>query len=203
MLLAGKKVVVVEFWATWCGPCKVSIPHLTELQKKYAGRGVTIVGVTDEESAKVKLFVDGQGAQMDYTVAIDRGGKTAAGYMERYGISGIPHAFVVDKEGRVAWHGHPMSGLERVLEQLASNTFDLGLERKRLGGAQKIQEYFAMALQGEGDEKLDPFALQIAALDKELGGINPEEKLDLGDLKRMARFQNVMQMSCRAKWPRP
>ena len=112
----GKKVVVVEFWATWCGPCKVSIPHLTELQKKYAGRGVTIVGVTDEDSAKAKPFVDGQGEKMDYTVAIDRNNGTSDGYMKRDGQNGIPHAFVVDKEGRLAWHGHPMSGLERVLE---------------------------------------------------------------------------------------
>ena len=40
----GTKVIVVEFWATWCGPCKVSIPHLTEMQKKYANRGVVIYG---------------------------------------------------------------------------------------------------------------------------------------------------------------
>src|SRR5262245_49723397 len=81
----GKKVVVVEFWATWCGPCRVSIPHLTELQKKYENRGVVVVGVSDEESSKVKPFVDEQGDKMNYTVALDRGGKTSAGYMERYG----------------------------------------------------------------------------------------------------------------------
>jgi thiol-disulfide isomerase/thioredoxin len=189
----GKKVVVVEFWATWCGPCRVSIPHLSELQKKFEKRGVVIVGVSDEDSSKVKPFVDEQGDKMDYTVALDRDRKTSAGYMERYGINGIPHAFVVDKEGRIAWHGHPMSGLERVLDQLAANTFDLALEKKREGGTKKIQEYFEMALKGESDEKLDKFGLQIAALDKELGGINPEEKLDLADLKRMARFQTVME----------
>jgi hypothetical protein len=104
-----------------------------------------------------------------------------------------PHAFVVDKEGRVAWHGHPMSGLERVLEQIAANTFDLALEKRREGGTKKIQEYFEMASKGESDEKLDKLGVQIAALDKELGGINPEEKLDLADLKRMARFQTMME----------
>lgn len=57
----------------------------------------------------------------------------------------------------------------------------------------KIQEYFEMALQNEDDEKLNKFAVQLSALDKELGGINPEEKLNLGDLKRMARFQNMME----------
>src|ERR1044071_8796476 len=64
----GKKVVVVEFWATWCGPCRVSIPHLTEMQKKFAKRDVLFVGISDEDSAKVKTFVDGMGEKMDYTV---------------------------------------------------------------------------------------------------------------------------------------
>jgi len=188
----GKKVVVVEFWATWCGPCRVSIPHLTQLQKKYENRGVVVVGVSDEDSATVRPFVNQQGDTMNYTVAIDRGRQTSAAYMERYGQNGIPHAFVVDKDGRVAWHGHPMSGLERVLDQLASNTFDLALERKREGGVRRIMEFFQMALNGAGDEALDKLATQIAALDKEVGGINPEEKLDLAGLKRSARFQTAM-----------
>jgi thiol-disulfide isomerase/thioredoxin len=189
----GKKVVVVEFWATWCGPCKVSIPHLTEMQKKYESRGVVIIGVSDEESSKVKPFVNEQGGQMNYTVAIDRNRGTSAAYMEKYGQNGIPHAFVIDKEGRIAWHGHPMSGLERVLDQLASNTFDLGLEKKRESAAQKLQEYFEMAMRGESDEKLDTAGIQIAALDKEVGGINPDQKLDLTGLRKSARFQNAMQ----------
>jgi len=188
----GKKVVVVEFWATWCGPCRVSIPHLTEMQKKYAKRDVIMIGVSDETSAKVKPFVDSMGDKMDYTVALDKDNKTSAGYMEKYGINGIPHAFVVDKEGRIAWHGHPMSGLERVLDQMAANTFDLAVEKKRDGAQRKIQEYFEMAMKGEDDAKLDKLAVQIAALDKELGGIDPEQKLDLADLRKSARFQSLM-----------
>jgi thiol-disulfide isomerase/thioredoxin len=188
----GKKVVVVEFWATWCGPCRVSIPHLTEMQKKFESRGVLVVGVSDEDLPKVKSFVNEQGDKMNYTVAIDRNNATSDGYMKRYGQNGIPHAFVVDKDGRVAWHGHPMAGLDRVLDQLAANTFDLGLERQRQSAAEKIEEYFQRALKGEDDEKLDKLGAQISALDRELGGINPGEKLDLGELKRTARFQNLM-----------
>ena len=194
----GKKVVVVEFWATWCGPCRVSIPHLTEMQKKFAKRDVVFVGVSDETSAKVKPFVDGMGDKMEYTVALDKDDKTSKGYMERYGINGIPHAFVVDKEGRIAWQGHPMSGLERVLDQIAANTFDLGIEKKRDSAQRKIQEYFEMAMKGDDDAALDKLGIQITALDKELGGINPEEKLDLADLRRTARFQNIMREYQRA-----
>ena len=57
-VLDGKNLYVVEFWATWCGPCKVSIPHLTEMQKKFKDRGVVFVGISDEAVDKVKPFVE-------------------------------------------------------------------------------------------------------------------------------------------------
>jgi thiol-disulfide isomerase/thioredoxin len=185
----GKRVVVVEFWATWCGPCRVSIPHLTELQKKYASRGVAIVGVSDEASATVKSFVGSMGEKMDYTVAVDRDRRTSEAFMGAYDINGIPHAFVIDKEGRIAWHGHPMYGLERVLEQLASNTFDMAAERKREGAQRKIMEYYEMAMRGESEEKLDKLGEQLTALDKEMGGIEPSKALDLPELRKMGRFR--------------
>jgi thiol-disulfide isomerase/thioredoxin len=188
----GKRVVVVEFWATWCGPCRVSIPHLTELQKKYASRGVAIVGVSDETSATVKSFVGSMGEKMDYTVAVDRDRRTSEAFMGAYDINGIPHAFVIDKEGRIAWHGHPMYGLERVLDQLASNTFDMAAERKREGAQRKIMEYYEMAMRGESEEKLDKLGEQLTALDKEMGGIEPSKALDLPELRKMGRFQGLM-----------
>jgi len=187
----GKQVVVVEFWATWCGPCRVSIPHLTELQKKFEERGVAFVGVSDEDTATVKPFVDNMGDKMDYRVAIDRNGQTAEGYMKAFGVNGIPHAFVVDREGRIAWHGHPMDGLDRVLDRLAANTFDLAAERKRLDAQRKVQQYLEMALRGESDLKLDALAKEILALEKELGGIQAQP-LDLVSIRNSARFQSLM-----------
>ncbi|MEK7713866.1 MAG: TlpA disulfide reductase family protein, partial [candidate division NC10 bacterium] len=61
-----KSVYVVEFWATWCGPCRTSIPHLTELQKKYKDKGLVIVGITDEDKTTVSNFVEKMGEKMDY-----------------------------------------------------------------------------------------------------------------------------------------
>ena len=106
-------VHVVEFWATWCPPCRTSIPHLSEIQQKFADRGVKIIGVSNEKPGTVEPFVEKMGVMMAYTVAIDGG--IAKDYMEKYNIGGIPHAFVV-KDGKVAWHGHPMAGLDDAIE---------------------------------------------------------------------------------------
>lgn len=116
----GKNLYVVEFWATWCGPCRQSIPHLNELQKKLRDKGVVVVGISDEASEIVKPFVKKMGAKMEYAVACDDLRQTYANYMDAYGYNGIPTAFVVGKDGRVLWHGHPMAGLDQALNRFIS-----------------------------------------------------------------------------------
>ena len=108
---------VVEFWATWCGPCRATIPHLTALQKKYKAKGVHFMGVSvfENDPSKVEPFVKEMGDKMDYSVALDdvpkagepSEGKMALGWMKAAEEDGIPTAFVV-KDGKVAWIGHPM-----------------------------------------------------------------------------------------------
>ena len=61
----GKNIYVVEFWATWCPPCRRSIPHLTEIQKKFKDKGVVVVGISDEAPATVKPFVQKMAGEMD------------------------------------------------------------------------------------------------------------------------------------------
>ncbi|MEN8126626.1 MAG: TlpA disulfide reductase family protein [Planctomycetota bacterium] len=118
-------VTIVEFWTTWCGPCKTSIPHLTDIQKKYKDKGVTVIGISDEDDLeKVKAFVTKQGEAMDYTVAVDAQRKVKDGYMKAFGQSAIPKAFIVDGQGNVAWVGHPMAELDDVLPQVIDGTFD-------------------------------------------------------------------------------
>ncbi|HPC96876.1 MAG TPA: TlpA disulfide reductase family protein [Sedimentisphaerales bacterium] len=120
--IAPGKVYVVEFWATWCPPCRKSIPHLTELAKKYADR-VVFVGVSNEDVATVKPFVADQGDQMAYNVAVDTAGKVVDGYMAAFGQGGIPTAFVVDAAGKVVWLGHPMDNLDEVLDKVLAGTY--------------------------------------------------------------------------------
>jgi thiol-disulfide isomerase/thioredoxin len=111
--LAGKPLLL-EFWATWCPPCRKSIPHLNEIHAKYKDRGLMVVGVTDEPNALIKKFQ--KEVPMDYAVATDTGGRLN----EKMGISGIPHAFLVNRSGEIVWQGHPNrltdADIEKILE---------------------------------------------------------------------------------------
>ena len=125
------KIYVVEFWATWCGPCVAAMPHVTALQKQYPK--VTFIGVNvweDDESDAV-AFLKQQGAKIDYRIARDdipQGGDAHDGamsitWLKAAGIGGIPTAFVVDGHGRIANITHPMS-LDESLPQIIDGTWN-------------------------------------------------------------------------------
>ena len=107
------KPAIVEFWATWCPPCRASIPHLNEINKKFKDKGLVVIGISDEPKATVEKFR--KTVPMEYNVAV--GG---AAIEKTFGINGIPHAFVVGKDGKIVWEGHPMqlegSVIEKVLK---------------------------------------------------------------------------------------
>ncbi|MCX5664444.1 MAG: TlpA disulfide reductase family protein, partial [Planctomycetota bacterium] len=106
--VSNPKVRVVEFWATWCGPCKQSIPHINELYQSQQPNGLEVIGVSDETRAKVEPFVRKQGSQMSYTVALDSGKKVSSAYMQAAGQNGIPCAFVIGQNNKIVYIGHPM-----------------------------------------------------------------------------------------------
>jgi thiol-disulfide isomerase/thioredoxin len=172
------KSYVVEFWATWCGPCKVSIPHLTELQNKY--KDITFIGVSVWEQSQegVKPFVEGMGDKMGYRVAMDQvaaGGKgnegaMAKSWMQAAGQNGIPTAFVVNGESKIVWIGHPMT-MDKPLEEIATGKWDVAkavAESKRQqaeqGKLQELQTKLAAA-QRSGDPKQVVAVLDQAILD--------------------------------------
>lgn len=111
------KVYVVEFWASWCPPCRQTVPHLTELQKKYPEVVVIGVNAMERSATAGAQFVREMGEQMDYRVAVDMNRRMTRMWMEAAGQDGIPCAFVVDKEGAIAWIGHPLN-LDKVLASL-------------------------------------------------------------------------------------
>ena len=120
------KVVVLEFWATWCPPCRESIPHLSKLQEKY-GDKIVVIGVSTEGKKDVEKFYKAQD-NMKYRVAIDKKEKTSKTYMGGFGVEGIPHAFII-KEGKTTWHGHPME-MDKELEKMLSAEPGADTEKK-------------------------------------------------------------------------
>ncbi len=143
------KVYVVEFWATWCGPCVASMPHLAETQEKYAEKGVQIVSISDEDLETVEGFLKrplpGQEeAESDeekkdekkeaeektygsltsvYCLTTDPDRSVAADYMEAAGQNGIPTCFIVGKSSQIEWIGHPMA-MDEPLEKVVTDKWD-------------------------------------------------------------------------------
>lgn len=190
----GKNIYVVEFWATWCPPCRASIPHLTKLQKKFAEKGVVFVGISDEEEDTVRPFVTKMGEQMDYRVAIDDNDKTSKAYMAAFGVNGIPHAFVVDKAGRIAWHGHPMSDLEKTLQAMLDGKYDLDKARKKIKAESLFGEFVQAVASGADKEKINKMAAELEALDKELGGVMPDgSRFIAEEVTRTIQFQMLLE----------
>lgn len=200
--LAADQTYVVEFWATWCGPCRVSIPHLTEMAHKFTN--VTFIGMDvfergNNKDATVAKFVESMGDKMDYHVAMDtEDGFMAKDWMEAAGQNGIPAAFLVH-QGKIVWIGHPMGGLDRTIEEVAAGKFDLEKAKKRTEAMQKVEAFYRKAMVGGDEAELAKEGKELEALDQELGGILPDgKKLDSAELLKQAKFSKAMQSYQRA-----
>lgn len=94
------KVVLVDFWASWCGPCKASFPVLNKLHDAYASKGLVVIGIgVDEEEAKYKAFASKMGAK--FPLVHDSQHKAA----EFFNPASMPTSFIVDRKG-VIRHVH-------------------------------------------------------------------------------------------------
>ncbi len=90
------KVVLVDFWASWCGPCRKSLPFLDQLQARYGAKGFQVVGVSlDQEVGNAQEFLDR--TPVHFTLVSDTVGKSA----EAYGVVAMPTSFLIDAEGRI------------------------------------------------------------------------------------------------------
>lgn len=102
------KVVLVEFWASWCGPCIECIPRLNELQHKYAGKNFQLLSFVEEGHLTLDPLLKKK--SVEYPIGLE------SGSLQAYGVTGIPEAFVIDATGKVIWHGNSaLPELEGVL----------------------------------------------------------------------------------------
>jgi len=187
--VAGR-VYVVEFWATWCGPCKKSIPHLTDVAAKMKD-SVTVVGVsvwetppedtTTEYLPKVEEFVAKMGDKMNYVVAADTAEHDMADtWMAASGQQGIPASFIV-KDGIVQWIGHPLDGLDAALAEIVAGTYDPSKEAERKAKAEEAMR---------GKQEIFQKVTELANTDKRAAAVELDKLITLEEEKEGKKFLN-------------
>lgn len=107
------KVVLVNFWATWCPPCRKEMPDLQALYEKYRDQGFVVLSISDEEAAKVAPFIAER--KISYPVMLDPGRKVNTLYQ----VEGIPKSFVYDREGKLVAQSIDMRTRGQFQEMLA------------------------------------------------------------------------------------
>ena len=110
------KFILIDFWATWCGPCKKAIPELNNYQKEFKDN-LVVIGISDESKSTVKKM---KSPSMNYYSAID----TEERMKKRYKVEGIPHCVLIDPNGIVRWEGFPgLKGFE-LTSQIIENIIE-------------------------------------------------------------------------------
>jgi cytochrome c biogenesis protein CcmG, thiol:disulfide interchange protein DsbE len=114
--LAGLRgrTIVVDFWATWCGPCRQVMPALDRMQTDLRGRGLVVLGVSNEPATAIQRFLTAR--PVGYTIARDAGGTA-----RRYGVSSLPTMVVIDRSGKVRGRfvgADDMPQMRRIVESL-------------------------------------------------------------------------------------
>ena len=172
------KVYVIEFWATWCPPCRQSMPHLTKLAEDMKSKGVVIVGVSDEKVETVRTFLekDEWKQKARYTLATDPDRSTHRAYMEASGQGGIPTAFIV-KEGVVQWIGHPME-MDAPLAKIVDGTWDPKTAKQTFEDS-VAEEMKAMGRQNDMTKAIDSkdWGKAVALIDAEIAASTGEEAM--------------------------
>jgi peroxiredoxin len=107
------KVVLVNFWATWCPPCRKEMPDLDALYNKFKDHGLVVLAISDEQAAKVSPFISER--KISYPVLLDPGRKVN----DLFIVEGIPKSFVYDREGKMVAQSIDMRTRDQFLEMLA------------------------------------------------------------------------------------
>lgn len=218
------KVYVVEFWATWCGPCIGEIPHLNEIAKKYA-KDVVVVGIdgyekggtAEQKLEKVANFLKTNNPVQEYLIGFDSTSDTYEKWQRASESQGIPNVYIIDRDGTIAFIGHPVyMDLEQIgnpLKQIVEGTWKDSKERAKFEEdqrTQKEQQKVARDLQNRFDEaaKADNWegALQVAiegsAQPNGLGTFYTRMQADLliDNLSRPAEGLEILKNMLKDSW---
>ncbi|MES2375772.1 MAG: TlpA disulfide reductase family protein [Bacteroidota bacterium] len=140
-------VYIVEFWATWCQPCMASMPHLSDLARKYKGKlNVVAISVYEEKGTtlkQVKAVVEKMGTKMDFNVATEDPRFTVHDWLVNWNVKndGIPKTFIVNVQGQMAWIGEPHNA-DEVLKKAVANTWG-AKDIKELATQKKFNKYLS------------------------------------------------------------
>jgi thiol-disulfide isomerase/thioredoxin len=187
-------IYVIDFWATWCGPCIQAMPHLSKVAADYKDKGVVVIAqnVWERDDTKVEPFVVQMGDKMAVRVAMDDKSKDSEGvmsttWMRAAGQNGIPTTMIIDKEGRLAWLGHPME-MDKPLAEIVAGTFDV----------KKAAQ--AKAKQAELNKKLRA-AMSSGNVDQAIAALDEAAKEDpsMAPQAAITKFSIYMQTNNEAK----
>lgn len=179
------KIYIVEFWATWCGPCISSMPHLAEMQDEYADDGVQLISVSREDLKTVEKFLkrDVRGKKDmtyadltgTYCLTTDPDASVSKEYMRAAYQNGIPTAFIVGKTGLIEYIGHPMR-MEDPLKQIIAGEWDRDAAKEKLLPEQKsamvmgqINELMRDGKKEEAYEKINGIIKETKEAGEEVG----------------------------------
>ena len=113
-LVEGKKAVLLDFWATWCGPCKRLMPELEKKSQLLPGEGIEVVAVNTDDMFKAEQFIKGKNFKFRSVIEKNRGE-----YSRLFNINAIPCVVLLDQDGQILFNGHPQDpGLHKALAKL-------------------------------------------------------------------------------------
>lgn len=157
------KVVVLEFWATWCDPCVESIPHLNSLAERFRGRPVVFIHVTDESEADVRAFL--RQRPISGWVAPEAGAEA----FKAFRVYGRPHTVLVDADGTVAAFPHPADLTPEIIMELLAGRYRAGAPAATTvsTGTALAEFYLAPSDGSSGAAQYGPASLQASAMSLE------------------------------------
>jgi peroxiredoxin len=144
----GKRICVVVFFDTDVTHVQSVFRALPKSRNRFSDRNVVLVAVTGESSNVVESFIKKMGDNLNIAVGLDDQRKTYSAYMTAFEKTVIPHAFVVDNRGAIAWQGQSLGRLDNALDEIVSGRFDLENSKKIANAEKLLQEYFVLVSAG-------------------------------------------------------